>query len=100
MPSARRELHGIAEQIDENLPHPFRIAGKQQRAIAIGLAKIDVFGLGQRHRARERGGHDAGDRLLGDLHTEASRARFRDVQHVVDQRQQMMAGETQMTDVL
>ena len=97
----RGELDGVAQQVDENLPHAFFVGAHHHRQAAFGL-KMKLQALGQRLELEQVGhfAHAVGKVHGLDVERELAAFDARDVQRAFDQREQMLAAALDDADGL
>ncbi len=99
--AARRELHGVAEQVDQNLPQAPIIGANALRTRPRELrAKSEARGFRARAEHSLDVTYERTQVELHELDLDASRFHTGEIEHLVDQRQQVLAGAMHGLDLL
>ena len=85
------ELDGIADQVEQHLRQPPRIAGAGRQARRHVGAELEALGAGERLGGRQHGRHHVGDAVVLDRQRELPGLDLGEVEHVVDQAEQVPA---------
>ena len=85
-------LDGIAEQVEQNLTQPHGIGHHEQ--VGHFAAHRDAARVELRSEQRQRAGHQRGKRHGLQIDPQLAALQARQIEHIVDQAEQMLAGRT------
>ena len=95
------ELDGVIGVVDQHLPQAQRVAHQYGRQLRVDLEQqFQVLAGGARRHHRHQGLHHVVETEVDALDFQLARLDFRDVEDIVDDAQQMLAGEADFFQVI